>query len=210
MDNLRFRVALVFSLSALFVAAFASGASSLRFHGNGRQGADQVRVPIDDPADSRPGPPVDVGSTDFTIEFWMRAAAAENTAGSVSCGTNSDWKTGNVLVDRDRSGLDRKFGVSVAGGTVVFGVSGDGTGDRTICGARPVLDDAWHHVAVERRRSDGRMWIFVDGILDAEADGPDGDVSYPDDAEAASPSDPYLVFGAEKDDTGTQSTAYDG
>jgi len=210
MDNLRFRIALVFSLSALFVAAFASGSSSLRFHGNGRQGADSIRVPIDDPADSRPGPPVDVGATDFTIEFWMRAAAAENTAGSVSCGTNSDWKTGNVLVDRDRSGLDRKFGVSVAGGTVVFGVSGDGTGDRTICGARPVLDDAWHHVAVERRRSDGRMWIFVDGILDAEADGPDGDVSYPDDADAASPSDPYLVFGAEKDDTGTQSTAYDG
>ena len=68
------------------------------------------------PRTSRPGPPVDVGATDFTIEFWMRAAADANAARPVTCGTNADWKSGNVLVDRDRSAPDRKFGVSVAGG----------------------------------------------------------------------------------------------
>ena len=92
-------------------------------------------------------------------------------------------------------------------GVVVFGVSGDGTGDLTICGARGVLDDRWHHVAVERRRADGWMWLFVDGVLEAQADGPDGDVSYPDDATAADPNDPFLVLGAEKYDAGA---AYDG
>ncbi len=51
------------------------------------------------------------------------------------------------------------------------------------------------------------MWLFVDGVLEAQADGPDGDVSYPDDATPASPNDPFLVLGAEKFDTGA---AYDG
>ncbi len=137
----------------------------------------------------------------------MRAAAADNTAPAVSCGANAAWVDGNVLVDRDRAGADRRFGVSIAGGVVVFGVSGEGTGDLTICSARGVLDDRWHHVAVERRRSDGWMWIFVDGVLEAQADGPDGDVSYPDDATAADPNDPFLVLGAEKYDAGA---AYDG
>jgi hypothetical protein len=125
----------------------------------------------------------------------------------VSCGANAAWVDGNVVVDRDRAGADRKFGVSIAGGVVVFGVSGEGTGDLTICSGRGVLDDRWHHVAVERRRSDGWMWLFVDGVLEAQADGPDGDVSYPDDATAADPNDPFLVLGAEKYDAGA---AYDG
>ena len=212
MDNSRSRILPAIALLAgvFLAAADASGAASLRFRGNGTGDIDRVKVPIDDPGNSHPGPAADVGATDFTIEFWMKASAADNGAAPVACGANVAWRSGHVVVDRDRFQLDRKFGVSIAGGTVVFGVSGDGTGDRTICGARPVLDDAWHHVAVERRRSDGRMWIFVDGILDAEGDGPDGDVSYPDAAIPAAPNDPYLVFGAEKDDTGTQSPSYSG
>src|SRR5262249_4028810 len=91
---------------------------------------------------------------------------------------------------------------------IVFGVSGDGTGDRTICGTRSVLDDLWHHVAVERRRSDGHLWIFVDGVLEAQGDGPDGDVSYPDDATPADPNDPFLVLGAEKFDSGSPFSGY--
>src|SRR5262245_48589132 len=198
MDKTLFRIlaALALLAAVLVDAPTVSAESSLRFRGNGTGDTDRVKVPIDDPGNSNPGPPADVGAADFTIEFWMRASSAENPAGPVRCGTNANWRSGHVLVDRDRFGHDRKFGVSIAGGTVVFGVSGDGTGDRTICGARPVLDDAWHHVAVERRRSDGRMWIFVDGILDAEGDGPDGDVSYPDAAIPAAATDPFLVFGA--------------
>jgi glucose/arabinose dehydrogenase len=198
-------LALATLLAVAPAAAFA--ASSLRFHGNGAPDIDRVKIPVDDPANANPGPPADVGAGDFTIEFWMNAAAADNTTAAVSCGANTAWIDGNVILDRDRSGADRKFGVSIAGGVVVFGVSGDGTGDLTICGARPVLDDRWHHVAVERRRADGWMWLFVDGVLEAEADGPDGDVSYPDDATPSSPNDPFLVLGAEKFDTGA---AYDG
>ncbi len=212
MDNVRpwSRLALPVFVAASFAARAAFAAPSLRFYGNGTGDSDRVKVAIDDPADSSPGPPADVGATDFTIELWLKASAADNSAAAVTCGANLNWINGNIVIDRDRFNLDRKFGVSIAGGTVVFGVSGDATGDRTICGSRPVLDDAWHHVAVERRRFDGQMWIYVDGILDAEADGPDGDVSYPDDATPAAPNDPFLVFGAEKHDAGPQYPSYAG
>ncbi|HEY3204475.1 MAG TPA: PQQ-dependent sugar dehydrogenase [Thermoanaerobaculia bacterium] len=185
----------------------ASAASSLRFHGNGTGDLDRIKIPIDDPSNSNPGPPADVGATDFTLEFWMKAAAADNTAPAVACGANANWVNGNVLVDRDRSNGDRKFGVSIAGGKLVFGVSGDGTGDLTICGSRNVLDDAWHHVAVERELATGNIWLYLDGILEAEASGPGGDVSYPDGSPPADSNDPYLVFGAEKYDSGP---AYSG
>ena len=194
-----------------------AGNSSLRFFGNGVADIDRVKIRIDDPANSDPGPPADVGATDFTLEFWMRASAAENAAAAVSCGANINWIYGNIVMDRDRYAQDRKFGLSLAGGVPVWGVSGDGTGDRTICGATDVLDDEWHHVAVQRRRSDGWMWLFVDGALEAEGDGPDGDVSYPDDGVPGdfcggpcTNSDPFLVFGAEKHDAGPEFPSYSG
>jgi hypothetical protein len=193
---------------------------SLRFFGNGVSDVDRVKIRIDDPADSLPGPPADVGATDFTIELWLRAEASENTAGAVAQGPNIDWIYGNILLDRDRYNQDRKFGVSICGGFVVFGVSGQGTGDYTAVGSTYVLDGLWHHVAVQRRRSDGRMEIYVDGALDAQASGalaPDGDVSYPD---AGVPgnfcggpctnSDPFLVIGAEKHDAGPQYPSFSG
>jgi hypothetical protein len=146
--------------AAVFAALFLAAASpalasgySLRFSGAGSGDVDRVKIQIDDPLTALPGPPADVGATDFTLEFWLKANAAQNTAPAVTCGANLAWTSGNVVVDRDRSGADRKYGLSIAGGKVAFGVSGDATGNLTLCSASSVLDDAWHHVAVERRRS---------------------------------------------------------
>jgi hypothetical protein len=192
---------------------------ALRFFGHGvaAPGADRVKIRVDDPEDGEPGPPVDVGATDFTIEWWMRAMAAEDPAPAVSCGDNVEWIRGNIVVDRDRYNQDRKWGVSIAGGEVVWGVSGDGTGDRTLCSGVTVLDDAWHHVAVQRRRADGWLQIFVDGAEVAAGPGPGGDVSYPDDGVPGEfcggpcvDSDPFLVIGAEKHDAGAEYPAYAG
>ncbi len=204
-------------LAIAIVLGPAAGAQSLRFHGNGVGDVDRVKIRVDDPATTLPGPAADVGATDFTIEFFLRASAAENTAPAVACGANIEWIYGNIVLDRDRYNQDRKFGVSIAGGAVVFGVSGESTGDRTICGTTNVLDGAWHHVAVARRRSDGRLTLFVDGTLEAEADGPDGDVSYPDGGVPGDfcggpcvESDPFLVVGAEKHDAGPQFPSFSG
>jgi glucose/arabinose dehydrogenase len=203
--------------SLLASPAPAAAGSSLRFHGTGSGDADRVKIRIDDPANADPGPPADVGAGDFTIELWMRGRSSENPAGPVACGANVNWINGHVLVDRDRYNQDRKFGLSVAGGRLVFGVSGAGTGDRTICGTTDVLDDRWHHVAVQRRRADGRLWLFLDGVIEAEADGPDGDVSYPDDAipgpfcgGPCTNSDPFLVIGGGKHDAGPAYPSFSG
>lgn len=215
-------LALAATIAVVPLRADATGAppssgSSLWYHGNGTADIDRVKVQVDDPANSDPGPPVDVGATDFTIEFWMKGGLDENSAATTSCGANVNWVNGNIVIDRDRYNQDRKFGLSLAGGKFVWGVSGDSTGDFTICGSKSVLDWSWHHVAVERRRSDGWMWIFVDGLLDAQGNGPDGDVSYPDDGVPGSfcggpctNSDPYLVIGAEKHDAGSAYPSYAG
>jgi PKD repeat protein len=190
---------------------------ALRFYGNGFGDIDRVKVLVDDPLTVEPGPPVDVGATDFTIEFWMRALAEENGAPAVACGANENWIYGNIIVDRDRYGQDRKFGVSMAGGVIVFGVTGDGTGARTVCGRTRVDDGRWHHVAVTRERGTGVMAVFVDGALEGSGVGPGGDVSYPDDGVPGDfcggpcvNSDPYLVFGAEKHDAGPAFPSFSG
>ncbi len=208
---------LIWCLCAWSPSDAQGGGFSLRFHGNGVNDIDRVKIRIDDPATADPGPPADIGATDFTLEFWMKASASENTAGAVTCGGNINWIFGNIVFDRDRFNQDRKFGLSIAGGKLVFGVSGDGTGDRTICGTSNVLNEQWHHIAVQRRRSDGWMWLYIDGVLEAEAGGPDGDISYPDDGVPGNfcggpctNSDPFLVIGAEKHDAGSAFPSYSG
>ena len=210
----------VLAAAGVSQAGSMGGGFSLRFFGNGVDDIDRIKIRLDDPANTDPGPPADVGGDNFTIEFWMRASAFDNTASSVSCGFNINWINGNIVMDRDRFNQDRKWGLSIAGGTLVWGVTGDGSGgfnEFTVCGVTDVLDDDWHHVAVQRRRSDGELWIFVDGELDAQGTGPAGDTSYPDDGIPGNfcggPcdfSDPFLVFAAEKHDAGPSFPSYNG
>ncbi len=186
------------------------GGFSLRYYGNGYGDLDRVKVAIDDPATTLPGPPSDVGSTDFTLEWWMKAPAGENPAPRPACGADDSWRRGNVIIDRDRFNQNGDYGVSLGGGRIAFGVTGSDGTQRTLCGSTSLADGAWHHVAVQRRLSDGWLSIYVDGALDAEIDGPDGNIAYPDDATPLSlcgsggtslcANDPYLVFGAEKHD----------
>lgn len=214
-------------VAALVVLALAGAAPAaaqdyaLRFYGHGVSAPDldRVKIPVDDPGNADPGPPADIGAGDFTIEFFLKGDAGDNTAPGITCGSNVDWITGNIVFDRDRFNQDRKFGIAIAGGEVVFGVSGDGTGDRTLCGTTGILDGAWHHVAVQRRRSDGYLWLYVDGMLEAAADGPDGDISYPDagvpcatccDGGPCTGSDPYIVLAAEKHDAGAAYPSFAG
>ena len=186
------------------------GGYSLHYRGNGYADLDRVKIQIDDPDTTDPGPPADIGAEDFTLEFWVKIEDGENTAASVSCGADASWRNGNIMFDRDRYNQGRDFGIALADGTLAFGASNDSE-SLTICGTTNIEDEEWHHVAVQRRLSDGYMWIYLDGALEAEGDGPDGDISYPDDGtpgsycgsggdEPCTDSDPYLVVAAEKHD----------
>ena len=193
---------------------------SLRFMGNGINGpdADRVKIRIDDPNLANDvGPGVDVGATDFTIEFWLKGDAADNSSAAITCGANYDWIYGNIIFDRDRFNQGRAFGISIAGGNVVFGVLNEAINSYTLCGSSHVLDGNWHHVAVQRRISDGWLWLFVDGNLEAQVDGPNGDISYPDDGIPGNHcngpcnlSDPFIVLGAEKHDAGAAFPSFNG
>ena len=192
--------------------------TSLRFHGAGTGDLDRLKIPVDDPLNAYAGPPIDVGLTDFTLEWWIKALPGDNTAPAVTCGANANWVYGNTVLDRDRYNQDRGYGVSLAGGRVVFGVSGQAAGVFTLCTTTRVDDGQWHHLAVVRNRwtgtstpvVDGELWLFVDGHLEAHAVGPGGDISYPDAGVPLSlcgpsgnqpcASDPYLVVGARKHD----------
>src|SRR5690606_14524260 len=117
--------------------------------------------------------------------WWMLAPTDENTSPPLACGPNDNWRNARLLLDRDRAGAGRDYGVALSAGRVVFGVGGGSGAHHTLCGSAVVTDGRWHHVAVARRRSDGYLWIWVDGRLDAWVDGPNGDIAYPDDAAPA-------------------------
>lgn len=177
------------------LAARTAAGSALQFFGSDVDDVDKVYIRIDAPA-----VPADVGLADFTIEFWMKANPGDNSNPPIAGGQNFNWINGNIVIDRDiNGGADSgDFGVALGGGIIAFGVETSVDDARTIVGSTNVCDGAWHHIAVQRRRSDGHIWIFVDGVMEAEADGPNGDASYRDARSSSWPNDPYLVIGGEK------------
>ena len=82
--------------------AAASATNSLRFFGGfSTNDVDRIKIQVDDPANNNPGPPADVGATDFTVEFFVRGFMAENTQPTIACGSYT-WIDGNIVVDRNR------------------------------------------------------------------------------------------------------------
>lgn len=196
-------------LAALLLPALAvAQPTSLRFHGNGTprvpDPVQQVTPPPVDRVEIRidaPEVPADVGATDFTLEFWMRADPGDNTAGPCVPGVGG-WRQGNLIFDRNVAGDGDfgEYGVALFQGGLAFGV-GAGSAGNTICGAIDVDGAAgvWHHVAATRRAATGELVLFVDGRLDVAGPGPLGDASYrngrPTNQDAL---DPFLMIGGRK------------
>jgi Concanavalin A-like lectin/glucanases superfamily len=202
----RLIVALAGCLLAAGTSPAAIGGFSLRFHGNGVNDIDRVKIPLD------PELPVDVGATDFTVEWWMKANPGENSAGPIAP-VGNNWIFGNVIIDRDvfGNGDYGDYGVSLGAGRVAFGIGTATGGDYTIVGTINVTDGLWHHIAVTRRPTTGRLEVYVDGVRDASGIGPVSNISYRNNRLTAWPgSDPYLVIGAEKHDAGPAYPSYHG
>jgi len=199
------------------------------------------RILIDQRTTGASPPPSDVGEGSFTIELWLKSAPGGQlvpTTGYRSPGQSEsddfDWVAGNIFLDR--SVWDPRYpayGASIHRdeilGVVRFGgpsgtIAGAGVDARyTLQGSRDVLDGAWHHVALVRDASNGRLAIFVDGALDATSSSDfratTVDVSYPNGAElVGEPSaaannperSPFLLLGTEKHDLGVDSPGFRG
>lgn len=201
----------------LLAAALLAGhapAASMRFFGTSNYASaadarDRVRVLID----ATPARSANIGATDTTVEFWLKADAASNSDGASACptavfrgitfGPPDQWIPGHIVIDQDIAGangaMHADWGISVAPGYIAYGLRGRTVEGTTLCANVPVLNNAWHHLAFQRRVSDGRLWIFVDGVLRATALGAPGDASYGSGFATSRPnSDPFTVFGAEK------------
>lgn len=172
---------------------------SLRFYGNGVNDIDRVKIPL---VSGSTALPVNIGATDFTLEFWMRFAPNENQSGP--CNEENDtWINGNIIFDRDIFGTPDygDFGISLYGNRIAFGVH-NGSNGMTICSNTPLSANTWHHIAVTRSTG-GTMRIFVNGNLERQiTNGPAGDISYRVGRSITGSyvNEPYLVIGAEKHD----------
>jgi hypothetical protein len=185
--------ALLFTLLATSGGVAAPG-TAVRFYGTGAGDTDRIKLRVDDPPNS-----ADVGAGDFTIEFWMKAAPADNESG-----TCDDWICGNIIFDRDIfASQARDYGISMRSGLIYFGTGG--STEHVLRGDQVVADGAWHHIAVTRVRSTGEKCLLVDGAMDVPCEaGTDEDISYPDGYLGVWPNDPFLVVGAEKHDVNNQ------
>jgi hypothetical protein len=163
----------------------------LRFHGNGTDDEDRLKVLVE------PHVPIDVGM-DFTIEWWMKADLADNTTAACSTGAHENWRLGNIIFDRDiANAAQPDYGISLAGGRIAVGVS-NGSSVFTMCGTRVVADSAWHHIALTRDGATGELRLYIDGSFDTAAAGPAGDIQFPDGLASATANDKFLVIGANK------------
>jgi len=213
------------SLAALFACSLAAGCGgdgtppggsinppgpppaalnfSMQFFGTGTGDIDRVKIPLLN--SNGTARLVNVGATDFTLEFWIKGTKLDNptilcTAGAIG---KDAWATGVVVLDRDvlGDGDFGDFGVGLFGGRLAFGVTRS-SGGQTVCGKGDVLDSSWHHVALTRQRATGELKIFVDGALDASALDVTAsqDVSYNPAHLNPDANDPFLVLGANKHD----------
>lgn len=189
--------ALVKEMRRSLFGTIGGAGKCLRFYGEGNNAThSKVYVAFGDPSK-----PVNVGATDFTIEWWMKATSGVNTLTGPTAGANYSWVDGNIIIDRDTLGDNSfgDFGVSLDNERIAFGLENGSGSQRTIIGTIDVCDGAWHHVAVTRNRSNGDMAVYVDGTRDAFfAGGPSGDVHWDDNNPFPDTWDPYICFGGEK------------
>ncbi len=96
---------------------------------------------------------------DFTIGFWMKTTQV--TGGS-------QWYEGAGIIDGECPGVVNDFGVSLTGNKLAFGT---GNPDTTIISNTSVNDGNWHYCTVTRQRPNGKMKLYIDGVLEAEGTG---------------------------------------
>jgi len=113
-------------------------------------------------SDSRP---VD----DFTVEFWIKANAASQTANATIIQTDFNLKTQlEIAVGSDITGGAGRISFSPLAivETANSGFNGEPSGLK-ISTPGNYLDDTWHHVACVRSNDTG--YIYVDGVLVANS-----------------------------------------
>ncbi len=102
-------------------------------------------------------------SNSFTIAFWFKTSRYAHGG--------TDWGNGDGMVDMQVSGSTLDFGTAICDDRAAFGVGGT-TSRITVRSTGSVVDGVWHHLVATRNSSGGKIQLFIDGVLQAEATGP--------------------------------------
>jgi hypothetical protein len=95
-----------------------------------------------------------LGTGDFTIEFWINASASGSYNQVIGCQ--------NIDPDNGAWRISNRF-VGVNGGNAIHFARGNGSSFDEFSRPINVNDGLWHHVAAVR--SSGNVGIYVDGVL---------------------------------------------
>ena len=97
---------------------------------------------------------------DFTIEAWIRTPSSPK---------GSSFAEGSALVFADVEAVQLDdFSTGIVNNKLVISVGGP---DTAATSTSDVTSDQWLHVAVSRKRGDGVLLVFVDGVLEGSAVG---------------------------------------
>jgi len=137
---------------------------------------------------------LNVGSGDFTIEFWVKPVSV--TAGA-SCSNGADvFTNGAIIYDRDVYGPGDygDFGLSIMNDNkIAFSVHNGSSGVTACSSALPL--NTWSYIAAVRQGN--TIKIFRNGVLD-DTQTLSGNLSYRLGRSTTYTADPYVVLGAEK------------
>jgi hypothetical protein len=99
---------------------------------------------------------------DFTVEFWMK---------TLQIGNAGNWDNGSILFGATKSGNLPFYGLSVSGNKLAFGVnSASAATNTTIHSTSDINNGQWKHVAVTRSAQTGKLQLYIDGQLEADAE----------------------------------------
>ncbi len=100
----------------------------------------------------------------FTVSFFVRTKQRGNGRPG-----DTRWFTGTGLVDGEVPGIVDDWGISWHSDGIIS--AGTGKPERFVASGPGYNDGEWHHVAFTRDQESGRIVLYVDGQLVAEARG---------------------------------------
>jgi hypothetical protein len=175
--------------------AQAIDVGSMDFNGTVDVNYDRVTIPIYSGGNPTTA---NIGSTDFTLEYWLRASASGNN------GSGGAWWNGNITVDRDMfGGATRAYGMSIRAGVMCFYCYPNGQTPITIEGGGDLRNDTWVHIAATYNRTSGGTQLYVNGSRVATGSPGAGDVSLA--TESGTAKNNLIELGGEKHAQGTPS-----
>ncbi|MCK4530995.1 MAG: LamG domain-containing protein, partial [Candidatus Marinimicrobia bacterium] len=110
---------------------------------------------------------LNIGSSSHTVEAWVKVP--EVGTGNLSSGE----RVGIVLGNYGSGNANVSFEVYSAGQARYYW----NAGEKSFSGTKDLRDGAWHHIAWVRDKSNNKISIYIDGVLDAEESGAGTDIT---------------------------------